>query len=289
MELIHVLKVLWRSRWLVAIGAAVALVGALVVSSRLSLMPPGLQDPTVRVGAASAEILVDAPKSALGDLRRETLPLTARSGILARFLGADGATDAIARESGIPEKDIAVAGPKLTIDGVPDQAAAERANKLRATASHLLQVQAADDLPLLTIFTQAPTAEGARKLANGTATALGKYLATYQQEADIPEGRRTTIRQAGTARADEIVEKPSPVMPVAAFCFLLGAWCFAILAWPRVRQTWSEPTVSGEPGLSALPDDWGDAGAGVLQLPHLEPEPGTSRSPASRAKRASGA
>jgi hypothetical protein len=241
MEVVHIAKMLWSKRLLVACGALLALVGALVLSSRLSLMPPGLNDPTVRVGAATTEILIDSPKSTIGDLRRDTFPLIARSGIFARFLGADGATDAIARHAGIPKKDIGVVGPKLTISGVPDQAAAERASRVRGASPYLLQVQTGDDLPLLTVFAQAPTEEGARTLANSTAGALEKYIANYQAEAGIPERGRVTIRQLGTARAGMIVEKPGVLGAVVAFFVLFGLACFAILAWPAIQANWRLP------------------------------------------------
>jgi hypothetical protein len=232
MELVHILKSLWARRYLVAVGFVVALAVAAMAYTK---------GETVKVGTASAEILIDAEQSALGDLRRDTLPLVARSGIFARFLGADGVTDSIAREAGIPKRDIAVVGPKLRIDGVPDQESAERANQMRGGASHLLQVQQGDDLPLLTIFTQAPTRDGARKLANSTADALEAYVTRYQDEAGTPEKRRVAIRQLGEARSSEFESAPGLVLPFMAFCFVFGLSCFAIIAWPSIRAAWRSP------------------------------------------------
>jgi hypothetical protein len=274
MELVRILKSLWLRKYLVAVGLVLALAVAVAMYTKGT---------KVHVGTGSAEILIDAEQSALGDLRRDTLPLVARSGIFARFLGADGVTDSIAREAGIPKRDIAVVGPKLRIDGVPDQESAERANEMRGAASHLLQVQQGDDLPLLTIFTQAPTEEGARKLANSTADALEGYVSRYQEEAGVPEKRRVAIRQLGEARASEFESAPGLVLPFMAFCFVFGLSCFAIIAWPSVRAVWRSPqsgASSWDDGSSWAADSTmpatgndGGAGADLFWLPTEEGAP----------------
>lgn len=196
---------------------------------------------SVKVGTASAEILVDGEKSALGDLRLQTLPLVARSGIFARFLGADGVTDDIARDTGISKDDIAVVGPKLRVDGVPDPESAERANRLRGDAGHLLQVQQGDNLPLLTIFAQAPTEEAAKRLADATAGALENYVTREQVEAGVPENRRVKIRQLGSARAGTFESTPSVILPAIAFLFVLGSGCFGLLGIRRIVDAWRAP------------------------------------------------
>jgi hypothetical protein len=232
MELVLILKALWRMRWAVLVGFVIATAAA------AGLFTKGR---SVDVGTASTEILIDGERSALGDLRLQTLPLVARSGIFARFLGADGVTDEIARNAGIPKADIAVVGPKLRVDGVPDPESAERANRIRGTAGHLLQVQQGDNLPLLTIFTQGPTEDAARRLAEATVDALERYVLTYQDEAEIAPERRVKIRQLGPARAGTYVSSPSPIPSIAAFCFLFGLWCFGLLAIRHVVTAWRSP------------------------------------------------
>jgi hypothetical protein len=246
MELVQILKSLWSKRWWVALGAVVAAGAAITVLYRVSLDPPGLQDRSVRVGAASAEILIDAPKSTLGDLGRDIVPLTSRGGIFTRYLGTDGATTEIASESGIPASRIAVASPKLSIDGVPDTKSAERAAKLGSSRDYLLQVQQGDELPVLSIFTQGPTADGARRLANATAGALAAVVTSIQDETGVPERRRLTIRQLGTARAGELREEPSRMLAAAVFMGVLGAFCLAILAWPALLAAWRAPDPVGQ-------------------------------------------
>lgn len=225
MELAQILKVLNRNRLLVAGAALLALLAAIVVNAR---------GETVRGGTASAEVLVDARESALGDLRRDTIPLVARSNIFARFLGAGGATDDVAREAGIPKGDISVVGPPLNIDGVPDQAAAELATKQAEDARYLVQIQQGDDLPLLTVLSKAPSEDEARRLADGATAALTDFVVEYQQETEIPGRRRVTIRKLGSTRVAAFEETPSPILPVLAFMTVFILSCVGILAWSNV-------------------------------------------------------
>ena len=221
-----------------AVGAVLALAVAVVF---------GMRGQTVTGGTASADVLIDSQESAIGDLRPDTLPLVARSGILAQILGADGATRAIADDAGIPVNEIVVVGPELTVAGVPDQASAERATKLSESARYLVEIGHGDGIPVLTILTRAPTTAEARMLADATAAALKNYVADYQERAVIPEKRRVTIRQLGPARAGEFKEAPSAILPFAVFLAIFGLWCFAILAWPRIKAAWQSSEAAEPP------------------------------------------
>lgn len=250
MELAQILKSLNRNKLLVAGAAVLALVAAIITSGR---------GETVRGGTASAEVLVDARESALGDLRRDTVPLVARSNIFARFLGAGGATAEVAREAGIPKGEISVVGPPLNIDGVPDQAAAEQATEQVEGAPYLVQVQQGDDLPLLTIFSKAPSEDEARRLADGAVAALTDFVAQYQQETEIPPRRRVTIRALGATRVAAFEETPSAILPVLSFLAVLFLSCVGILARSSARSGDRSPRSGG--GLSPTTNGNGNGGA----------------------------
>lgn len=245
MELVEILRTLWGRRIVVAVGAVVALLLALTVLYKPTLPP---ESRTTTIGAGSTEILIDAPKSTLGDIQRDITSLVSRGGILSRFLVTDEAAQGIGRESGLPARDITVAGAKLSIDGVPDQSAANRAIRLGSSGRYLVQVQQGDDLPLLSIFTEAPTAAEARKLANGTAAALAKSVTDIQAETGVPEKRRLTIRQLGSARSGELTEKPSVVLAFVVFCLAFGAFCLALLAGPWVVMAFRGGARGAGPG-----------------------------------------
>lgn len=279
MELVEILKTLWSKRIWVALAGAIALLAALSMLYRPGLPP---ESRATTIGAASTEILVDAPESTLGDLRRDITPLVARGGIFSRFLVTEEAVKGIARESGIPARDITVAGPKLSIDGIPDQASAKRALRLGGSGKYLVQVQQGDDLPLLSIFTQGPSAARARALADGTAAALTKSVTDIQEQTGVRDARRLTIRQLGEARAGELSEGPSGILAVVAFFGVFALICLGILAWPRLVAAWKAPAEAKDaPWDQVDPDSWGAFGgeAGGLDLslvpddrPALDPE-----------------
>jgi hypothetical protein len=242
MELVHALKTLWRRRAMVAVGAALAFLVALALHYQMTVFPPGLHHKGARLGAATTELMIDAPQSAIGDLRRTTDPLIARTGIFARFLGANGATGAIARAAGVPVSKLSVEGPLLQVDGVPDPNTAARAlGSDRRPPPYIIQVQQGDQLPVLTVYTQAPTKEEARRLADGTATGLSAYLTGYEDREAIPPKRRVEIRQLGSASATSVVTAPGKFKSVAAFVVILGLWCGALLATRSIVAAWRLP------------------------------------------------
>lgn len=241
MEFVYILKSLWSRRILLAVALVAATAAAILTASQV-------KSGSVKVGAATTEILIDASDSTLGDLRREVEPLTARGAIFARFLASEEATRAISKESGIPEREIAVAAPQLSVAGVPDAESAKRIAKLDSGRRYLLRVQQGDQLPVLSIFTQAPTEAGARKLANGTAVALAGVVEELQAESGVPEKRQVDIRQLGTARSGVLEEQPSMLLAALAFVAVLLLFCFAILVGPALVAAWRTPV-----GYETLP------------------------------------
>jgi hypothetical protein len=262
MELVHIAKALWRKKVWLAAGFVLA---TLAAASMVYQLGPSPKSKTVRYGAGQTEILIDSPSSVIGDLKRDVPSLIARGGIFERFLATDEATKAIAKAAGLPANQIAVVAPKLFIDGVPDAKSAERASKLAGKRPYLIQVQQGDDLPVLSIVSQAPTPEEARKLANGSATALADVVERLQKDTGVPENRLLTIRQLGTASAGEIVENPSKLKAAAVFVVVFGFACFLILAGPAIADAWR----TAEPRRSPSP-----AGAnGSGPAPFIEPAP----------------
>ena len=258
MELVYVLKTLWARRVLVAVGLVLAIGAALLVATRIS-------GSAVKVGAASTEILVDASDPTLGDLRRDVEPLIVRGSIFTRFLASEGATRVLAEESGVPAGKIAVAGPSLSIAGVPDAKSAEQIASLESKRPYAVQVQQGDELPVLSIFTQAPTEQGALRLANGAASALERIVADIQERSGVPDKRKVEIRQLGTARSGVLEEKQSMLLAVVAFLVVFVLFCLALLAWPALVAAWRSPTPEGAL-MPASTNGFGDTYDGEWQV-----------------------
>jgi hypothetical protein len=230
MELVVLLKTLWQRRWWTLGAFALALLAA--ASVRFEISPSGFADRAVHFGVASREVLLDAPSSTLGDLGRDIEPLTARGSVFARVLTSEGVVKDIGRHAGIRAARIAVQGPPLVVQGIPDAANEERSKALAGSNPYQVTVLRGDDLPVLTVFTRAPTAGEARRLANGTTRALVELVDRAQAQAAVPESRRLTIRVLGPATAREAVDQPSALLALAAFIGVFGLGCVAILVGP---------------------------------------------------------
>jgi hypothetical protein len=238
MELVQILKSLSTKRVWVAIAGVVAIAAATAVYFQVSVNPPGLHSKSTHSGVASTEILIDSPRSAFGDIGRNIDPLTARGGIFSRFLATEDATASIARASGVPEGQLAVSGPKLSIEGVPDQAATSQVNNIGKGRAYSVRGQQGDGVPVLTIFTSAPTAAEAGRLANGTARALESTIKLIQDRTGIPDRRRLTIRQLGPASAATVHKGPNILFAIVALIGVFSLFCLVLLGVPRFRAAW---------------------------------------------------
>src|SRR5579864_4038294 len=67
MEPVEAIRQLWSRKLLVGIVLCIAAIAAVLSANRISLSPPGLHSRALQVGAASSQILIDSPQSALVD------------------------------------------------------------------------------------------------------------------------------------------------------------------------------------------------------------------------------
>ena len=101
MEAITILRELWRLRYLVFLGAILALAIALMTAYRISLAPPKLESRQYHVGVASARVLVDTPDSQVVDLNPKGADaLSSRASLLANLMASSPVKTIIARDAG---------------------------------------------------------------------------------------------------------------------------------------------------------------------------------------------
>lgn len=243
MDLVHVLRALWNDRRWVAVGAAVALVAALISMFKISPLSFEMTPRSSQIAAATTEVLVDSEETFLGDLHREIEPLTLRAGAYAHFVESEAMVNALSRASKIPAEQIAVHGPVANASEAADPTSEQRANDLRQDSEpYRVQVNFSGELPVLSIYTQAPTVEGARRLANGMATALRSVVSNIQDQSDsgLTKVDSVKIRQLGTAQAGVVSESASYVLGFLVFLGVFGAACILILVSRNVGDAWRE-------------------------------------------------
>ena len=139
MELAQILVQLWRRRIAVLAVAVVATVAALALAYKISVFPPGLTHRTISNGTAEAHVLVDYPRSSVGDLNRSFDPLVARAQVLSELMTTAPVVDRIAKIAGVPASAITASTDTSTLN-VPTSEVEPSANvRSNAIARERLQ------------------------------------------------------------------------------------------------------------------------------------------------------
>jgi hypothetical protein len=260
MELAQALVQLWQRKIWVAAGIVVALLAAF--GSRELLK-------SKVYAAATTQMVVDSPQSALGNTAPDLAPFTARAGIYARLMTSPQALDAIGRAAGIPGSQIAAQGPPEV--ALPQAQATQKApqSALPNNGFKLLLNQD-PNLPTIDVYSKAPTTRQAIALANGAVTGFASYLKTLEAQGSVPPSRRVEIRQLGSAVGG--VVDPGTSMKLAGLIAVavLLIWCGLILYIARMRAAWANRgTASVAPSTGAAHGDH----PGRLPAIHPVPEP----------------
>jgi hypothetical protein len=234
--------------------AVVALVASLASIMHLTLLPPGLHGMRdVQVATASTHIVLDRPVSAIGNTRTETGDFDAlsdRAVLLGELLASETVRQDIGRRAGIDPALIAaqshVTANVQTVMTEPDLE--RRADQIvHSRALYRIDVQPRPNLPEVDVYTQAPTAEGAVKLANAAVTGLHDYLDRSAQQQGERASNQIGFEQLGAAHGGIVNGKAR--MVIAAFTFFVAfftsAGLIGIIA--RVRRGYR----AGPPALDA--------------------------------------
>lgn len=256
MEFVTALRTLWDRRLLVALCGLLAVFAGLYTS--YSFTPPStLESKRYTVGIGSAMALVDTPQSQVADLGGgEDQPsadigtLSVRASLLASVMTTSPLKEEIAAKAGIaPDKLIAIP-PTSSDPGVSGDAKQDltdpKAEILRVTVPNLETGQ----IPLLSVSTQSPDPETAKRLADQSIAILQAHLERVAAGDNVPNERRVVVRPLGAAVAAAETRGPSKVFAVFATIFVFGLGCCVILGVQALVRGWRR---AGE--LERLPHD----------------------------------
>lgn len=253
MELARTLKILWLRRRLVALGALVALLAGLLSVYRIGLMPPSLESRTNVFATASTQILVDTPGSAFADLASDLDPLDTRAGVFARFLASPAAVALIAHEAKLPFRAIEAQGPyDLNLPVFEQEPTAEQRSSqiIGEGALYRLRFDNNPDLPIISVFAQAPTEDEAIGLAAAAPTALREYIDRLQARQRTPAPRQVEIRRLGDATGGVVNEGASLQIATLVFVVVLAGWCMLLIPAHSIARGWREAGEAGNRGAS---------------------------------------
>lgn len=243
MEPARTLRILWRRRRLVLVGALVAAAAAIVSVYSVSLYPPSLESRSNVFATASSQILVDTPDSAFADLSYELEPLQARAGVFARFLANPAALALISKQTGIPAASIEAQGPYE--QNVPlyqqEPTAEERSSQIIGEGSlYRLRFESNPELPIISVFAQAPTEGEAVRLAEAVPTALHRYVERLQVHQHTPRKNRVEIRRLGHATGGVVNAGANTEIAALVFFLVFIGWCILLVPAHTIARGWRD-------------------------------------------------
>lgn len=227
-----------------AICLLVALSATCLSVYKVSLLPPRLQPRALEIGAASTTVLIDAPHSAVTNLATNSDAfgsLQARAALLGNLMTTDPVKAYIGRLTGLAPSRIDASAP-ITAN-IPqtmiEPGSGAAATDILANADHYkLQMQVDPTVPILHIYTQAPSAAAAIALAGASVTGLQQYLRHLYVSQNVDPATQVRIEQLGVAHGG-IVNGGAKVQ-IALLTFVTAfalAYCVTLAA-TRVRTGW---------------------------------------------------
>jgi hypothetical protein len=279
MDAVRITNELWaRRRWVIA-----AIVLALLVGISTSYSLPSFETKALLSGAATSQVLVDSSTSAIADVEKDPAPLANRAVVLAQYMSSAEARSAIAEKMGLSPTQIAADGPfstltdRSTYQAVP---AGPRADQLtEENAIYRLVFDAQLSLPIISIYTQAPDADGAIKLATAASSVLTGYVS--ELDAGIPKGRQITVTALGEPEGGTVNSGASPILAALAFLGTLIVLCALIVLgsgfvrqWRTARDLDASEAQPAEPEQE--PEPQSHPGDDLLRHPRLGTRPGIS-------------
>lgn len=271
MDLAPILRELWQRRAWVALAACVATLLAVMTSFHVSLAPPSAEKRKSEVGAASTQVLVDSPRSPVADLRRDFAAAEDRAAVYGPLLSSMPVRALVARRADLPVEAIVTGGAATDEGGQP---AEKRANQIiEEDGLHRLRATVASEAPILTIFTQGPSAEAAVKLADAAAAGLADYIVGLQAAQNVPRARRAKVRQLGDATGGVISSGTSAMIAALTFVAVLAGGCLAILFFSGLRDSWRRLDDEQAAFAALGPDDETDELAAAARSQSASPKP----------------
>ncbi len=243
MEFARTIKTLWHRRRLLLVGVVLAGLAALFSVYQVGFMPPSLTPRTNVFATASTEILVDTPDSAFADLGNDLEPLDARAGVFARFLATPTAVERIAQKTGLPAAAIEAQGPYDINEPLYQQepTAEQRSSQIVGEgAVYRMRFENNPNMPIISVFAQAPTEAKAKSLADAAPTVLQRYVAQIQVKQGTPEDDRVVISRLGQATGGVVNRGANLQIASLAFIAVLIGWCMLLIPAQTIARGWQQ-------------------------------------------------
>jgi hypothetical protein len=261
MDAVTVLRLLWRQRLLLAVGIGLAVVVGIVMAYNVSGMPPKFESRKYNVGIASAEMLVDSPKSQVADLGggqalTDVGGLASRARLLSNLMAISPLKERIARRAGVNPRRLIATAPSVDLPKAKNALDASSDGQKATT----LTIDFNEVLPIITANAQAPSPEIAARISTAAVEELKVYLKTVAATDKVPDARQLVISPLGPARFATVARGPRRLFAILAAVFIFGLWCAGLVFGTRLSRSWREAAAEEQRGAGAPPQPaWGTA------------------------------
>ena len=246
-------------RWPAALAlcTVVAAVCAVWSVNAISLAPPGIAPRQLDIGAATARIAVDRPKPLIGDADAtdydyETIAV--RAVLVASLASTQPALEFIARRAALDPMDIVATSPVTSgvqrVFTEPDSE--RRAEQLAGAAKpYHLELRAGETLPTIDIYTQAPSAAAAQRLADAVVPGMRDYLKDGAGREGADAAKQTELVQLGRARG--ALSSGGTRLQIAGMTFIVVLAVTAVLMLAVAHLRGRRATAAGRRDGRAAP------------------------------------
>ena len=195
----------------------------------------------LQVAAAVTHVLVDFPDPSI--VQRLAYPqhvstLQKRAELFGRLIETQPVLERIGRRAGLPPDQIAASARTTAIVPISltEPGSEERAEQIRESKlPYRLELQSDPSEPILSIYSQAPSAAEAERLANASIAGLRDYLRELARRQGFPEQRQARLRQLGNARGAAINGRAPLIIGALTFAVAFGLACAALLGLVALR------------------------------------------------------
>jgi hypothetical protein len=226
MEIVSILRALRRHWLLVAAGAGLAGLVAIVLTFHATVLPPKLGSRQQTSAYATARVFIAARTQPAFDLESQlTDTLGTRAALLADLLSTDAGRAKIARAAGLDPGQVGVVTPAMK-PPVLALALPVSASEAASTASepYVLTVNADGTIPIISLGARGPDAIRAGRVVNAAAASIGDLIATRSSgRPDI------VVERLGPAVTRTVVNGPRKAIAAAAAVVIFSLWCFALV------------------------------------------------------------
>jgi hypothetical protein len=235
----------------IAVSALIAAFAAVWSVASISLAPPRLTPRALDMATASAQVVVDTPRSSVVDLRQPTydiLPLKNRAILIGTLMASQAVRADIAARAGLSTDRLQVVAPRTTQQSRPIEQSGHKkgpGDLVASTDQFRLDVQANPTVPLLNIDTQAPSAAEAQRLANAAITGLGDFMNRVATTDHTPTKQEVRLRQLGVTKGTVINNGVQVQAVFVVFVIVFALSCAATVLLSRVRRGWRVAAAAG--------------------------------------------